>query len=129
LWLCCRQPEEVSGRDDYTLKNISTVAEFSLPLPGTSAAVERVFSRVNALWTDEINRLEVPTVKSIVPVKHHFRNYKCPEFHEFLLRNRKILEQIHSSTKYISAPTLPTQMKEVPLTHTAASANSDFLQR
>jgi hypothetical protein len=83
LWLCCRQPEEVRGRDVYTLKNISTVVEFSLSLPGTNAAGESVFSLVNALWTDEGNRLEVPTVKSIVVVKHHFRNYKCPEFHEF----------------------------------------------
>jgi hypothetical protein len=126
LWLCCL-PEEVSGRDDYTVKNISTVVEFSLSLPGTNAAVERVFSLVNALWTDERNRLEVSTVKLIVLVKHHFRNYKCPEFHEFLLRNRKILEQMHSSAEYISAPTLPTQMEEVPLTHDAASTSSGFL--
>jgi hypothetical protein len=129
LWLCCRQPEEVRGRDDYTLKNIGTVVEFSLSLPGTNAAVERVFSLVNALWMDERNRLEVPTVKSIVIVKHHFRNYKCTEFHEFLIRSRKILEQIQSSAKYISAPTLPTQMEEVPSTHAAASTSSDFLQR
>jgi hypothetical protein len=88
LWLCCRQLE-VRGRDDYTLKNISTVVEFSLSLPGTNVAVERLLSLVNALWTDEKNRLEVFTVKSIVLVKHHFRNCKCPEFHEFLLRNRK----------------------------------------
>jgi hypothetical protein len=111
LWLCYRQPEEVRGRDDYTLRNISTVVEVSLSLPGTNAVGERVFSLVNALWTDERNRLELSTVKSIVLVKHHFRNYKCPEFHEFLLRNRKILEQIHSSAKYILAPTLTTQMK------------------
>jgi hypothetical protein len=71
--------------------------------------------------------VKVPTAKSIVLVKHHFRIYKCSEFHEFLLRNRKILEQIHSSAKYISAPTLPTQMEEVPLTHVAASTSSDFL--
>jgi hypothetical protein len=57
LWLCYRQPEEVRGRDDYTLKNISRVVEFSLSLPETNAAVERVFSLVNALWTDERNRL------------------------------------------------------------------------
>jgi hypothetical protein len=128
LWLCCRQ-SEVKGRDDYILKNISTVVEFSLSLSGTNAVEERVFSLVNTLWTDERNRLELPTVKSIVAVKHHFRNYKCPEFHEFLLRNSKILEPIHSSAKYISAPTLPTQMEEVSLTHAAASASSDFLQR
>jgi hypothetical protein len=127
LWLCCRQPEEVRGRDDNTLQNISTVAELSLSLPGTNAAVERVFSLVNALWTDERNRLGVSTVKSIVLVKHHFRNYKCPEFHDFHLRKRKIEAQIHSSAKYISAPTLPTQMEEVPLTHAGASTSSDFL--
>jgi hypothetical protein len=98
--ICCHQLEEVRGQDNYTLKNISTVVEFS----GTNAAVERVFSLVDALWTDERNWLEMSTMKSIVLVKHHFRNYKCPEFHEFLLRNRKILEQIHSSSKYISAP-------------------------
>jgi hypothetical protein len=114
-------------QEDIPLKNISTVIEFSLSLPGTNAAVETVFSLVNALWTDKRNQLEVSTVKSIVLVKHHFRNCKCPEFHEFLLQNHKILEQIHSSAKYISAPTLPTQMEEVPLTHAAASTSSDFL--
>jgi hypothetical protein len=90
---------------------------------GTNAAVERVFSLVNALWADERNWLEVSTMKSIV----YFHNYKCPEFHKFLLRNCEILEQIHSSAKYILAPTLPTQMEEVPLTHTTASTSSDFL--
>jgi hypothetical protein len=78
--ICCRQPDEVRGRDDYSLKNISTVVEFSLSLPGTNAAGERVFSLVNALWADERNRLEVLTAKSIGLVKHHFRKYKCPEF-------------------------------------------------
>jgi hypothetical protein len=71
-------------QEDIPLKNISTVVEFSLSLPGTNAAVESVFSLVNALWTDERNWLEVSTVKSIGLVKHHFRNYTCPEFHKFL---------------------------------------------
>jgi hypothetical protein len=87
----------------------------------------KVFSLVNALWMDERSRLEVSTVKSIVLVKHHFRNYKCPEFHEFLLQNRRILEHIHSSAKYTSSSTQPTQMEEVPLTHAVASTSSDFL--
>jgi hypothetical protein len=78
--------------------------------------MESVFTLVNALWTDERNRLQVSTMKSIVLVKHHFPNYKCPEFQEFLLRNRNILEQIHSSATYISAPTPPTQTEEVLLT-------------
>jgi hypothetical protein len=67
------------------------------------------------------------TVNSVVRVKHRFHNYKCPDFHKFLLWNRKILEEVHSSAKYISAPTLPSQVEEVPLTHTTASTSSDFL--
>jgi hypothetical protein len=76
---------------------------------------------------DGWKKSEVSTVKSVVLVKYHSRNCKCHEFHEFLLQNRKISEQIHSFAKYISAPTLPTQMKEVPLTHAAASISYDFL--
>jgi hypothetical protein len=120
-----QQPDWVGGRDDYTLKNINTVVAFSLSLPGTNAAGERVFSLVNALWTDERIRLEMSIMKSVVPVKHHFRNYMCPEFHEFLVRSRMILEQIHASAECISAPTLPTQVEEVHLTHAAASTSSD----
>jgi hypothetical protein len=127
LWLCCRQPEEVRGRDDYTLKNISTVVEFSLSLPGTNVAAESVFSLVNALWTDKRTLLEVSTVKSIVLVKHYFRNYKCPEFHDFLLRNRKILERIHKFRSIHLGP-YTANTEEVPLTLVAASS-SDFLQR
>jgi hypothetical protein len=88
--------------------------------------VESVFSLVNALWSDERNRLEVSTVKSTVLVKHYFFNCECPEFHKFLVQNCKVFEQIHGSAKYISAPTLPTQIEEVPLTHAAASTSSDF---
>jgi hypothetical protein len=81
--ICCRQPEEARWRDDYTLKNISTVVEFSISLPGINAAAERVFSVVNALWTDERNLLEVSTVKSIVLVKHHFHNKSAQNFMSF----------------------------------------------
>lgn len=79
----------------------------------TNAAVERVFSLMNTLWTDERNWLELCAVKLTVLMKHHFRNYTCTELHEFLLLHRKILEQMHCSAKCISAPSLPTQMEEV----------------
>jgi hypothetical protein len=70
------------------------------------------------LRMDERNRLEASTIKSTVLLKHHFRNYKGKEFDEsdeLSIRNRKILEQIHSS--YIA------NSDEVPLTHTAASSS------
>lgn len=39
------------------LKNIKKIVEFLLCIPGTNASVERVFSQMNCLWTDQKNRL------------------------------------------------------------------------
>lgn len=80
----------------------------------TNAAVERMFSLMNALWSNERNWLELCTVKLTVVMEHHFRNYTCTEFYEFLLLHRNIVGQMHCSAKYNSAPSLPTQMEEVP---------------
>jgi hypothetical protein len=38
--------------EGISLRNIHIILEFSLPIPGTSASIERVFSITNALWTD-----------------------------------------------------------------------------
>jgi flagellar biosynthesis component FlhA len=38
--------------EGISLRNIHTILEFSLAIPGTSASIERVFSITNALWTD-----------------------------------------------------------------------------
>jgi hypothetical protein len=37
----------------YFVKIIQVILEFSFAIPGTSAAIERVFSITDALWTDE----------------------------------------------------------------------------
>jgi hypothetical protein len=52
-----------------------------MALPGSNAAVERVFSVINALWTDEKNRLKIQTVKALTIVKTHFKDFSCAEFY------------------------------------------------
>lgn len=84
---------------DVPCGNILQIVEFTLALPGTNAAIERIFSLVNALWTDEKNRLDVATVGALLTVKTHFE-MNCSDFHNFLLQNNKILEEIHSAQKY-----------------------------
>lgn len=44
-------------------------------MPGTNAAVERTFSNINVLWSDEKNRFLIDTIKSIIIVKNYFKNY------------------------------------------------------
>jgi hypothetical protein len=45
--------------------------EFSFAIPGTSGAIERVFSITNALWTDEKSRFLVETTKAVAVTKTH----------------------------------------------------------
>jgi hypothetical protein len=40
-------------KQDIHAENLQCLVSFCLALPGCNAAVERVFSLMNALWTDE----------------------------------------------------------------------------
>jgi hypothetical protein len=68
-----------------------------LALPGSNAAVERVFSLINALWTDGKNRLKIETVKALTIVKTHFKDFSCAEFYVQISEEEK---QVHKSDKY-----------------------------
>ena len=71
-----------------------------MAIPGTNAAVERIFSTINVLWTNEKNRFLVETIKSIIIVKTHFKNYSCNECYTILLKETKLLDAISSAQKY-----------------------------
>jgi hypothetical protein len=48
----------------------------------------------------EKNRFLVPTIKSIIILKNHFKKYSCNDFYDFLLKEPKLLNAISSSQKY-----------------------------
>jgi hypothetical protein len=54
------------------LINLKKIVEFFCCIPGTVANIERLFSRMNFLWTNENNRLSVETVKAMLIVKVFF---------------------------------------------------------
>ncbi len=81
------------------MPNLELLVGFALCIPGTNASIERVFSLMNATWSDDMSRLSVDTLKARLLVKHNF-DKTCSEFHEYLLTQPKILEKIHSSAKY-----------------------------
>ena len=71
-----------------------------MAIPGTNASVERIYSISNVLWTDEKNRFNVETIRSIIITKQHFKSFTCSQFYEFLLKHPKLLNSISSSEKY-----------------------------
>lgn len=91
---------KILNSKNISINNFWFIVEYSLAMPGTNAAIERVFSITNMLWTDEKNRFIVPTIKSIIILKNHFKNYSCNDFYDFLLTQPKLLNAISSSQKY-----------------------------
>lgn len=86
-------------RSFVPFKEIATLVEFGLSLPGTSAPAERVFSSINKMWTTEKTQLQIETLKSMIFVKQNF-NLSCLEFQSFPKANPKLVEQIGSQEKY-----------------------------
>jgi hypothetical protein len=57
---------------------------------------------INAIWTDEKNRLKIGTVKALVTEKTYFKNLSSTEFYDQILNEKEKLEQVHKSDKYFS---------------------------
>jgi hypothetical protein len=83
-----------------SLKNIQLILEFSFAIPGTSAAIERVFSITNVLWTGEKSCVLAETIKAVIIPKTHVEELSCNDFYTLISKNPKLLQEIHSSTKY-----------------------------
>jgi hypothetical protein len=83
----------------YFVKKHTTHFGISFAIPGTSAAIERVFSITNALWTEEKNRFHVETNKAGTVTETHSEELSCNDFYTFTSENPKLLQEIRSSTK------------------------------
>jgi hypothetical protein len=76
-----------------SLKNIQLILEFSFAIPGTSAAIGRVFSITNALWTDERSSFFVETITAVIVTKTHFEELLCNDFYSLISNNPKLLKK------------------------------------
>jgi hypothetical protein len=84
----------------YFFKKTQLISEFSFAIPGTSAATERIFSITNALWAGEKSRFRVETINAVIVTKTHFEELPCNIFYTSISNNRRLLQEILSSTKH-----------------------------
>lgn len=72
-----------------------------LSIPISNAFVERIFSLMNNLWTDERNNLSVHMVKAELCTKINF-NMSCDDFLDFISKpeQQSLLEASQTSSKY-----------------------------
>lgn len=80
-------------------REIAKMVEYILCLPGTTAAVERLFSAVNKTWTEEKTRLKIETLYAILSIKCNLK-LSCIDFFKYIKTQPALLRQIASIDKY-----------------------------
>ncbi|KAH7970084.1 hypothetical protein HPB52_024054 [Rhipicephalus sanguineus] len=79
---------------------LQNLMEHVYSIPCSNAFVERVFSVMGNLWTDERNQLSVPMVKAELCVRYNLV-YSCEEFVKMARENKKLIRAAKSNSKYI----------------------------
>jgi hypothetical protein len=76
------------------------ICSFFFAIPSHNANIERIFSMMNAQWTDERNRLTVESIKNLLMVQYNFKQFDCVQFYNYSIENKKLLMEVRSQTKY-----------------------------
>ena len=79
--------------------NLQKLIELVLSVPVSNAPVERLFSIMKNLWTDQRNRMCVELVEPELLVKTIYR-MTCAEFYNFVLGQKPLLKAVRSNLKY-----------------------------
>lgn len=99
------------------------IVQFALALPGSNATVERVFSIMNDLWTEDKSQMTADTVKSVLTVRVNLA-MSCADFHQKIKCNNKLLKAVHSSSKYKWSQDKVTATASQPQQQLQQAANS-----
>ncbi|KAJ4432540.1 hypothetical protein ANN_21163 [Periplaneta americana] len=68
----------------------------------SNSSIQRLFSTMNSIWTDEKSRMRIETVKASLQVKTKF-HVSCEELSVKLYGNEQIFKKIYSSDKHTDA--------------------------
>ena len=80
--------------------NLLSVIQFAFALPGTNAAVERVFSIITDIWSSEKTQISIQCLTAQVYLKINLKE-KCADFYNCMKNNNEILKRVHGVEKYI----------------------------
>lgn len=82
-----------------TANNLFKIIEYVFCMPGTSAPVERVFSLMNNVWTDDRGLMKESTVKGLMTCKINV-GLSCEEFYTKIKSKKEVLKMILANEKY-----------------------------
>lgn len=96
-WISIFKSFKETNTDYSTLLKL---VKFAFELPGSNAAVERIFSLMNNYWKKSRNSLGIDTVEATLVIKTNLENKPCKEFYDEISKNKNLLIQVHKTSKY-----------------------------
>lgn len=78
---------------------LQTIVQTVFAIPCSNSYVERVFSVMGRLWTQERNHIEAKIVKAELLIYHNIM-ISCSEFHNIIKERGQLLKAIRCITKY-----------------------------
>ena len=84
---------------DIPISNFQKLAEFVFCLPGTSAPVERIFSIMKNMWSDDGSSMHEKIVRALLVCKSNI-DLTCTEFYENIKSNVVLLKKVIGTDKY-----------------------------
>ncbi|XP_078495454.1 uncharacterized protein LOC144750537 [Ciona intestinalis] len=90
---------QIFSNKSINIPNFQKLVEFVLCLPGTSAPVERIFSIMNNMWSDDRGQMLEQNVKALLTCKINV-DLTCTEFYEKIRSNTVLLKKVLSTEKY-----------------------------
>ena len=92
-------PESRFGGNLSRIVNFYLFLHFAFALAGTSTEVERVFSLIKQIWSDQRSRLDLKTVDALLSIQFN-SEMTCREFYETIKKDSIFLDKAHSNNKY-----------------------------
>ena len=84
---------------DIPIPNFQKLVEFVFCLPGTSAPVERIFSIMKNMLSDDRSNMPEQNVKALLMCKSNI-DFTCTEFYENIKSNVVLLKKVLDTGKY-----------------------------
>ena len=84
---------------DIPISNFQKLVEFVFCLPGTSAPVERIFSIMKNMWSDDRSSMHEKNVRALLVCKSKI-DLTCTEFYENIKSNVVQLKKVIGTDKH-----------------------------
>ncbi len=96
LWCKILKPKK---DEKNSFPNLKKIVKTVLSIQISNDTVERVFSLMKRIWTDDSNSMKTDLVKAEICINFNY-SMSCPDYAENIINNTELLKAAKSEKKY-----------------------------